>query len=187
MSHFETVLSAEPFFHGKVFTAEKRKIKLEDGSLADREIILHGGGVAIVALDEEDRLLMVRQYRSGVGQELLELPAGKLEPGEDPETCGRRELEEECGLTTDRMTPFTVLYPTPAYCSEKIHIFKAGRLLPGRAHLDEGEFLSVERVPFREALSLALEGKIEDAKTLVGVLREAALRSKGALLTPEET
>src|SRR5574344_1695124 len=101
MIHTEKILSRTLLHHGRVFDHEERSVELEDGSTAMREVILHHGGVAILALDDRECLLMVRQYRSGVGCELLELPAGKLEAGEDPAECGRRELEEECGFRTD--------------------------------------------------------------------------------------
>lgn len=178
MAHTETVLHTELLRHGPVFDYEQRSVRLEDGSEASREIILHHGGVAVLALDESDRLLMVRQYRSGVGRELLELPAGKLEAGEDPADCGKRELEEECGLCTDCVTPLAVLFPTPAYCSEKITIFRAGRLTPGQVHPDEGEFVTPLWVPFSEAVRMVLSGEITDAKTQVGILKYALLQKE---------
>lgn len=176
MIHTEKILTRTLLCRGRVFDYEERSVELEDGSEALRDVILHNGGVAILALDDSDRLLMVRQYRSGAGRELQELPAGKLEAGEDPAECGRRELEEECGFRTDSLEMLAVMYPTPAYCSEKITIYKAGKLLPGTVHRDADEFLTPVWVPFEEALQMVISGEIEDAKSQIGILKYAALR-----------
>ena len=178
MAHTEKILHSTLLRHGRVFDYEEREVALEDGSTALRDVITHHGGVAVLALDEEDRLLMVRQYRSGAGRELLELPAGKLEAGEDPAACGIRELEEECGLITDCVTPLATLWPTPAYCSERITVYKAGKLSPGTVHLDEGEFVTPEWVPFEQAVEMVLSGEITDAKSQIGILKYAVLRQR---------
>ena len=109
MPHQEMILRRETLSRGRVFTHERWQVRLENGGTAEREMILHPGGVGIVAVDEQGRLLMVRQYRSGAGAETLEIPAGKRDPGETPEQCGRRELEEECGLIAGRLEPLAVL------------------------------------------------------------------------------
>lgn len=176
MAHIETILKAEQLGHNRVFDYERRQVLLEDGSTATREIILHRGGVAVAAVDADDCLLMVRQYRTGAGQELLELPAGKLESGEDPRRCGMRELEEECGYRTDSLTLLAEMYPTPAYSSELIRIYRAGPLTPGQMHLDDDEFITPERIPFDKAVELVLSGKITDAKSQIGILQLNALR-----------
>lgn len=131
MPHSEKLLQRETLGKNRVFTHERWHVRLENGRTAEREIIRHPGGVGIVAVDENGRLLMVRQYRSGMGCEALEIPAGKRDPGETPEQCGRRELEEECGFIAGRLEPLAALYPTPAYCDEKIWIFTAKDLTPG--------------------------------------------------------
>ena len=179
MPHQENILRRETLSRGRVFTHERWQVRLENGGTAEREMILHPGGVGIVAIDEQGRLLMVRQYRSGAGAETLEIPAGKRDPGETPEQCGRRELEEECGLIAGRLEPLAVLYPTPAYCSEKIWVFAARELTPGTCHPDEDEFLTTEWVPWEEALRMVLDGQIEDAKTQIAILKYEALRRKG--------
>ena len=143
------------------------------------EFYRHPGGVGIVAVDENGRLLMVRQYRSGMGCEALEIPAGKRDPGETPEQCGRRELEEECGFIAGRLEPLAALYPTPAYCDEKIWIFTAKDLTPGHTHPDEDEFITAEWVPLARAEQMVLAGEIEDAKTQIAILKYTALRRKG--------
>lgn len=179
MPHQEKILRRETLSRGRVFTHERWQVRLENGGTAEREMILHPGGVGIVAVDEQGRLLMVRQYRSGAGAETLEIPAGKRDPGETPEQCGRRELEEECGLVAGRLEPLAVLYPTPAYCSEKIWVFAAWELTPGTCHPDEDEFLTTEWVSWAEAVRMVLDGQIEDAKTQIAILKYEALRRKG--------
>ena len=118
---------------------------------------------------------------SGMGCEALEIPAGKRDPGETPEQCGRRELEEECGFIAGRLEPLAALYPTPAYCDEKIWIFTAKDLTPGHTHPDEDEFITAEWVPLAEAERMVLAGEIEDAKTQIAILKYTALRRKGEL------
>ncbi len=179
MPHTEELLQRETLSENRVFTHERRLVRLENGETAERELIRHPGGVGIVAVDGGDRLLMVRQYRSGMGREALEIPAGKRDPGETPETCGRRELEEECGLRAGRLELLATLYPTPAYCDERIWIFTAGELTAGHTHPDEDEFITAEWVPLAEAERMVLAGEIEDAKTQIAILKYTALRRKG--------
>ena len=179
MPHTEELLQRETLSENRVFAHERRLVRLENGETAERELIRHPGGVGIVAVDEHDRLLMVRQYRSGMGREALEIPAGKRDPGETPETCGRRELEEECGLRAGRLELLATLYLTPAYCDEKIWIFTAGELTAGHTHPDEDEFITAEWVPLAEAERMVLAGEIEDAKTQIAILKYTALRRKG--------
>lgn len=179
MAHTEELLNRDALDRNPVFAHERWQVRLENGQTAGREMIRHPGGVAIVVVDADDRLLMVRQYRSGMGQESLGIPAGKRDPGETPEDCGRRELEEECGLIAGRLEPLATLYPTPAYCDEKIWIFTAKELTPGHVHPDEDEFITVEWVPLARAEQMVLAGEIEDAKTQIAILKYTALRRKG--------
>ena len=181
MAHFEKKLASEPLYQGKILALRRDTVELEDGRTALREIVEHHGGVAVVALDQADNLLFVRQFRYAVGEELLELPAGKLEKGEDPAACGRRELEEECGCVCDTFVPLAKMYPTCAYDTEIIHIFYAAGLHPAKQHLDEGEFLTVERIPWRQAVQMVLDGKIPDGKTQLGILKFRAMREAGRI------
>lgn len=181
MGHFEKKISAERLYKGRVLSFEVHRVELENGDTATREMIVHHGGVAIAALDEQDRLLMVRQYRYAVAQELLELPAGKLEPGEEPMACGLRELEEETGCAAERLVPLAEVYPVPPYCTEKIYVMRAEGLTRSSQHLDDDEFITVERVPFEEALRMVMAGEILDSKTQVGILKLAVLRSQGKI------
>ena len=140
------------------------------------DIVEHPGGVTLVAFDDEGRLLLVRQYRHSAGRELLELPAGTLDPGETPEACAERELQEETGYRPGRMERLGGFYSAPGYCDEYLHVFLCTDLVESQLEGDE-EAIHLERVPLEEALRLAAEGGIEDAKTAGALL--LYLRSRG--------
>lgn len=180
MSHFEKDLSCDTVYRGRIIDFEVHTVELENGDRATRELIRHHtGGVAVAALDAAGNLLMVRQYRFASAQEMLELPAGKLDPGEAPETCGRRELKEETGCTAGRMTLLNELYPVAPYCTDHVDIFLAEELSePGAQHLDADEFVTPERIPFAEAVAMATDGRITDAKTQIGILTLLKRRSE---------
>lgn len=181
MIHHETMLESEIVYKGKILNLRRDTVRLENGNTALREVIEHSGGVAVVALDEADNLLMVRQFRYPTGQVLLEIPAGKLEIGEDPAECGKRELGEECGCAAGLFRPLAKLIPTCAYDTEVIHIFYAAELSAVEQHLDPDEFLTVEKIPFDEAVEMVLRGEIPDAKTQLGILKCKALRDAGRI------
>lgn len=163
----EEGVSCQVNFTGYVYEALKYKVKLGDGSLHYREIVKHNGGAVIAAEDDNGKFYVVRQYRFAAGMELLEFPAGKLEVGEEPLTCAERELEEECGCIADDITDLGYILPTPGYSTEKIYLFYAKKLRSSKQNLDEGEFLTCETMTLEELNTLALQGKIHDAKTLV--------------------
>ena len=184
MAHFERDVCRQELYRGSVFTVTTHQAQLEDGTQSRRDVVNHNGGATVAALTEEDQLLLVRQYRFAAGQELLELPAGKLEPGEEPLKTAARELTEETGRTAAHLTKLTEIIPTPAYCTERIYVYEAhGLSAPGGQHLDRDEFLDVVPVPLEEAAKMVLTGEITDAKTQVGVLLLAA--KKGIALRPE--
>ena len=167
----EVTLSNEPLFQGKVIRVERQTVQLPDKSVSTREIVRHTGGACIVAIDEHHCIYLIRQYRKALDCELLELPAGKLEAGEDPCDCAARELKEETGFTADHLESLGSIYPTPGYCDESIFIYLATGLEAGPQDLDPGEFLSVIRLPFKEAYAAAIEGRIQDAKTVAGIFK----------------
>ncbi len=181
MSHFEKQLSSEEIFDGRVFTVQKDLVQLEDDQKVCREVIRHNGGVCIAALDECDNLLMVRQFRYAMNTELLEIPAGKLEAGEEPMECGKRELQEETGYTAGSFQYIGKMYPSPAYLDEIIYIYLATDLLVSEQNLDDEEFLSVEKIPFDEAVEMMLSGQIPDAKTQVALWTVKHYRDTGRL------
>lgn len=173
----ETRLEREMIFAGKILHVEKDKVQLEDGSQAFREVVRHSGGVCVLALTDKEEVLFVRQFRYPHDTVTLEIPAGKLEYGENPEECGKRELLEECGCTAEQFTYLGKLFPTPAYCSEVIHIYLAQNLHYGEQSLDCDEFLDVEKIPFAEALQLVLSDSVPDSKTQIALLRYAVLKA----------
>ncbi len=171
----EKTLEAETVFSGKVFDVEVRKIELADGRPARREIVLHNGGATICALDSENNIFMVRQFRSPFGKILMELPAGKLEKGEDPKACAIRELKEETGMTAEKIQDLGFMYSTPGYCSEKIYMYLATGLSFGDGNPDDGEFLQVIKIPLREAVDKIMQGEISDGKTVAAILKAARM------------
>ena len=167
----ETPLTRETVYHGRLIDVESLRVRLPDGRTAPREVVVHPGGAAIVAVDERELVALVRQHRVAVDQVLLELPAGKMDrPGEDPFACARRELSEETGLEAERVELLTPMIPTPGFCTECTRIFLATGLRQRAAHLDTDEFLRVERIPLREAVERVMSGELCDAKTALGLL-----------------
>ena len=181
MDFTERKIDGRGIFSGRVFDITLDKIKLPNGKDATREKIHHRGGVGVLAVLEDGTVPLVRQFRYGAGKETIEIPAGKLEAGEDPESCGRRELIEECGLEAAELVPLGSILPTPAYCSEKIYLFLARGLTKTEWHLDEDEFLEVVYMPFEKAVEMAVSGEIDDAKTTAALLRRWALCQKKSL------
>lgn len=179
MPHFEKMLSSEVLYRGKIVTLYRDQVELENGAAAVREVVRHHGGVAVLALDEDNSVLFVRQFRYPYGETLLELPAGKLNPGEDPAACGMRELMEETGYEAGTCEFLARVYPTPGYTDEILHLYVAKNLQFVRQKLDEDEFLTVEKIPFEKALALCLDGGITDAKTLISILKYNAVHMRG--------
>ncbi len=174
----ETPVSRERIFDGKVIDVEKWTVRLPDGALAPREIVLHRGAAAVVAVDDAGFVTLVRQHRVAVGGVTLEIPAGKLDaPGEDPLVCAKRELEEETGLRAQRWQPLTVLLTTPGFSSERIALYLATGLSAAKAHPDEDEFLDVVRMPLGEAIDRVMRGELCDGKSAVGLLMAGRLLS----------
>lgn len=170
-SFLEETTQMDQHFDGRVFKVEVHQVRLPDGRMAMREIVRHNGGACIVAVDAQENVYLVRQFRKPYDAELLELPAGKLEIGEDPLACATRELMEETGLRADLIEWLATAYPSPGYCSETLSIYLATGLTYGENKLDDGEFLSVHPYPLDEALAMIDRGEIRDAKTQIGLLK----------------
>lgn len=160
---------------GVVVNVRLDHARLPDGSLALREVVEHPGGVAVLPLETDGTVWCVRQFRYPFSETLVEIPAGKLEPGEDPETAARRELSEETGLESGDLIYLGRHYCSPGYNNEVLHLYLARELRHGRAHPDEGEFLSVEKHTLSELTELALSGRLPDTKTVVAVLKSKLL------------
>lgn len=167
----EKTLSSEQKFDGKIVKLYVDSVELEDGKKSFREVIKHPGGVCVLPMDEEGNVLFVRQFRYPHKKVLLEIPAGKLEYGENPSECGIRELKEETGCTCDRYEYLGSLIPTPAYCGEVIHMYLARGLHYGEQMLDSGEFLDIEKIPLDRAVEMIMNNEIEDSKTQIAVLK----------------
>lgn len=178
MPHTEAMLESKEIFNGRVIRVTLDKVRLEDGTTSTREVVHHHGGACVLPVDADGNVTMVRQFRYALGEELWELPAGKLEAGEDPFEAAKRELSEECGLTADTYTELGVVYPTVGYDSERIYLWAAEGLHTVGQHLDAGEFLDVVKMPFAQALGLVMDGTIKDSKTQIALLKYAQLRGK---------
>ncbi len=168
----EKTITSETVHQGKIFYITRDTAELEDGRQVQRDVVHHSGGVCVVPLTKENTVLMVKQFRYPMQQVTLEIPAGKIEPGEDPAQCGIRELREEAGRTCGKYTSLGTLFPTPAYDTEVIHMYLAQELsAPQQQDLDDGEFLDVTELPLEEAMQMVMRGEIPDAKTQIALLK----------------
>ena len=181
MQYNEEKLAGKTIFEGQVFTVTKDDVRLVNGRTASREVVHHKGGAAVVALNKACEVALVRQYRYAVGREVTEIPAGKIEAGEDPRQTALRELGEEAGLTAETFISFGRVIPTCAYCTETIYLYLATGLSSVPQHLDEDEFLDVFWLPLDEAVEMVMDGRIVDSKTVSGLLRANYLLQTGQL------
>ena len=175
MDLIEKKISSEKIFDGRILHVQRDTIRLPNGEEASREVVDHPGGVCILALDDQNRALLVSQFRYPYEKVLREIPAGKLEYGEDPREAAVRELREETGAVPGAFSSLGELYPSPGYCGEIIRMYLARDLSFGSTDLDEDEFLNVERVPFDTLVEQVLSGEIRDAKTIAAVLKAKLL------------
>lgn len=167
----EEILHGEYLYRGKILNLRVNEVRLPNKSIAIREIVEHPGAAVIVALDEQQRVLMVRQYRSAAGKEMLEVPAGTLKSGEDPALCATRELKEETGYQAAQWESLGYFYSSPGFSTEKMYLYFAHQLTQSEATPEEDEEISVELVPLTLALDMIARGEIVDAKTIVGLYR----------------
>ncbi|MGN8889635.1 NUDIX domain-containing protein [Dysosmobacter sp. HCP28S3_G4] len=171
----ETFVSREDKYKGRFLDVHVDQITLPNGKPAVREVADHCPGVAILALDDRNNVLTVSQYRYVFSRVLMEIPAGKLEPGEDPAAGALRELKEETGAVPDQFIPMGHILPAPGCYGEVLYLFLARGLQMGETQPDEDEFLIQERIPFDEMVHRCLNGEIEDAKTVAAVLKAKLL------------
>lgn len=167
----ERTVRTEPIFEGRVITVRVDEVVLPNGETGKREIVKHPGAVAIIATTDEGKLVLVEQYRKAMEKELVEIPAGKLEEGEQPETTAVRELEEETGYVCDKMELITSFYTSPGFADEIVYLYEATGLKKkeNKADLDEDEFVELMEVTLEEAMELIKEQRIHDAKTMFAV------------------
>ncbi len=171
----EKTAAVKEIYDGRVVKLRVEDIILPDGKPAKRELIKHPGGAGMVAVDEDMNVLTVRQYRIAARSMMLEIPAGKLEYGEDPKFCAERELVEETGYKAGRVVPLGSYYATPGYCEEVLHLYLGTDLTWQGQKLDEGEFLNVEKYPLDYLYKMVMDNKINDAKTAIAILKAKAI------------
>ena len=166
----ERVQTEDVAWRGRIFDVDRLQVKMPDGRMAVRDVVRHPGAVAIVALTADGKICLVRQYRTALGRVTVEIPAGKLAPGEDPLDCASRELMEETGLRAEQIAFLTTIATSCGFADELIHIYLATGLTQGTSSPDADEFINVDLVPLTELVDAVLDGRIEDAKTVVGAL-----------------
>lgn len=167
----EVPVSSEEIYNGKIVHLFRDTVRLPNGKLATREVMRHPGAVCIVPLTEQNEVLMVRQFRHPFSKVLLEAPAGKLDPNEDPLDCAHRELSEETGAEAGELQYIGDYYPSVAVLDENIHLYVARKLSFHDQHTDDDEFLHVERIPLSTLVEQVLSGEICDGKTQVAILK----------------
>ena len=169
----EKIIQTEYLYRGRLIKLRLDQVRMPNNSMHTREIVEHSGAVAIVALDEQGRVLLERQYRSAAARETLEIPAGTLENGEDPSLCAVRELREETGYSAAEWEKLGAFYSSPGFSTEIMYLFLARGLKPGPSSPEEDESIAVEWRPLADALAAIENGEIADAKSMVGLLRVA--------------
>ncbi len=175
MHLYEKTIISEEVFKGKIFTITHDKVELENGENSIRDVLWHNGGVCVIPITDENEIFLVKQFRYPFSTVTREVPAGKLEKGEDHAECGKRELLEETGCRCSEYIYLGEMYPTPAYNSEITYMYLAKGLTYDKQQLDHNEFLDVEKIPLSEAVQLVMDGKIKDGKTQIVILKAARI------------
>lgn len=170
----ERTLSKTREFEGSLLTLEVHQVELQDGTQSHRELVFHADAVCCVVVTPSLETILVRQYRKPIEESILEIPAGKIDPGETPREACLRELKEEVGFVSGQVEHLMDFYATPGFCNEKLGLFLATEAVLGKQDLDPGEFLELVRVPFPKAKEMALGGELGDAKSVAGILAAAA-------------
>lgn len=176
----ETTLKTEPVFQGRIISLQVDTVQLPNGKTATREIVRHPGAAAVLAIID-DRMLVVEQYRKPMEKFQVEIPAGKLDPGEDPMAAAARELVEETGYSAGKLRPLSAFYTSPGFADEKLYVYIAEELTKGDSAPDEDEFLNVEAITLEQALQYIKEERISDAKTILAVYAWRLYRLTGEL------
>jgi len=184
-SRFERV-SEEPVYQGVRYRMHRLTERLPDGKIAERDVLRHPGAAVIVAVDGDGKIVLIEQHRPALGHNLLEIPAGLLEPGEDPQVTARRELIEETGFSPGSVKPLLVLHPAPGFSDEKMYVFLAEELREGEQDLDEGEFVEVHRCTPQQVRELIRSGQITDGKSIAALLWYFTFEMTNGTLVSEE-
>lgn len=166
----EKTISSERIFDGKIINLRVDTVELPNGKQGKRETVEHPGAVAVIAINDNNEILMVKQFRHAVQEIIWEIPAGKLEKGEDPKDCAERELSEETGYKAKQIKQLAHFFTTPGFTDEAMYLFIAKDLTLDKQNLDEDEFVIVEKIPINMAVNMIYQGEIVDSKTIVGIL-----------------
>ena len=180
-----TLVATERIYTGKVVNLDLDTVRFPDGSTGQLEMVRHPGASAVIPLLDEPRspdprVLLIRQFRHAADDFIWEIPAGRLDPGETPSTCANRELEEETGMSADVLSRLTTIFTTPGFTDERIHIFLAHTLKPGKHRREADEFMEVQTRKWSEVMTMIRNGEIRDAKTLVGLMFVESFRRKAS-------
>ena len=178
MVFIEKIIESETIYEGKILNLRKDKVTVNNGT-ATREIVWHNGGSVILPVDEEERITLCRQFRNGADQVLTELPAGKIDKGEDPLETAKRELEEETGLRASSIEHLMTIFPSPGYCQEKLYIYVATDFTKVQRHLDDHEEIDLFQVSLEEAVDMIIDGRIIDGKSIAGIMTYYAKKIRG--------
>ena len=168
---YETILSSKTKYTGIIINVRQDTVQA-DGKVCLREVVEHPGGVVVIAMTDDNKIILIKQWRHPIGQELIELPAGKIEKGErgeDPFESAKRELREETGYSALHWEDMGYIFTTPGFCDEKLYFYRATGLILGQTDFDEGEVIHTFMVDFDEAVEMVKTGKIQDAKTIAGI------------------
>lgn len=178
---YEKTISSQSIYEGRIIKVKVDEVLLPNGNTAKREIVHHQGAVAVIPLTDDGRLVAVRQFRKPLEKVIVEIPAGKLEPGEDPLSCAKRELEEETGYTAAHYEKLSAFYTSPGFADELLHVYVAKGLVKGESRPDEDEFVDLLELTLEEAHELHQTGEICDAKTVVALFHweNQMLRARG--------
>ncbi|GAE36856.1 NUDIX domain-containing protein [Halalkalibacter akibai] len=170
MDHlYEKTTKTKDIYKGKIIDLHLEEVELPNGKMSSREVVKHPGAVAIIPITETGELVLVRQYRKALDKVIIEIPAGKLEPGEDPLESAKRELEEETGYKSEKLDFIVSFYTSPGFANELIYMYVTDTLIKGVSHTDEDEFLDVLEVSLDEALEMVKDQRIHDAKTAYAI------------------
>ncbi len=171
----EKTISEKTIYEGLIFTVKQKKVLLPNNNEALRDLVVNPNAAAIVPVDKENNIIMVKQYRTSAEKIMLEIPAGKLDEGETTLECAKRELKEETGYSAEKIDFLFAPMVSPGFSSERIHIFMATGLTPGNTAPDEDEFVETVKVNISEVINMIMSGEIEDGKTVSGVLAAARI------------
>lgn len=174
----EKTVSREEIFDGVIIKLRVDKVEMPGGHLATREVVDHPGGVGIVAVTDDSEIILVKQFRKPIEKAIYEIPAGKLDNGEDHRVCGIRELREETGYTAENFEYLGFIYPSPGFANELTHVYLATGLTKGELSLDPDEFLDVEYIKIDTVKEMIMNNEINDAKTIYGVFKALEILKK---------